>query len=346
MILETDRLRLMPYLPAQLLALMESAERFEAVGGVPAAPGLREFMVSDDVSPDYIQTLRASSEPDPWAIGFAIVHRADRVVIGSCGFKGAPHEGQVELAYGIVPGHQRQGFATEAARALLGFALADSRVNLVRAHTLPEPNASTRVLLAVGFRTTGQVIDPEDGPVWRWEYSRPTPVAASRPNILVRRVEPDDAAGVVAVFNPIIEGGQYSSFEHPFTEAAERRFIEQLGPRDLMHVAIDETSGRIVGFQSMGPFSTYTTAFDHVGVIGTFVDLERRGQGIAARLYPVTFAAARALGYEKLFTFVRADNPAALATYQKHGFTIVGTAKRHAKIHGKYVDEIAIEKWL
>jgi RimJ/RimL family protein N-acetyltransferase len=346
MAIETERLVLTPFLPVQLLALVDAPERFESVGGVAAAPGLREFMVSGEVSPVYLQTLRAASGPDPWAIGFAIVHRADRVAIGACGFKGAPCDGHVEIAYGIVPTRQGQGFATEAARALVGFALADGRVGLVLAHTAPQSNASTRVLRTIGFRTTGQVVDPEDGPVWRWEYPRPTLAPAPRPEVVVRRARSDDAAGVIAVFNPIIEGGLYSSFEHPFTEAAERAFIEGLGPREMMLVAVESANGRIVGFQSLSPFATYTTAFDHVGVIGTFVDLERRGQGIASHLFPATFAAARAMGYEKIFTFVRADNPAALATYEKHGFVPVGTAQRHAKIHGKYVDEIAIEKWL
>jgi len=35
-----------------------------------------------------------------------------------------------------------------------------------------------------------------------------------------------------------------------------------------------------------------------------------------------------------------------LATYLNHGFTIVGTARKHIKIQGNYVDEIMIERWL
>jgi RimJ/RimL family protein N-acetyltransferase len=30
-------------------------------------------------------------------------------------------------------------------------------------------NASARVLAKCGFRRVGEVIDPEDGLVWRWE---------------------------------------------------------------------------------------------------------------------------------------------------------------------------------
>ena len=55
---------------------------------------------------------------------------------------------------------------------------------------------------------------------------------------------------------------------------------------------------------------------------------------------------ARRKGYEKFFTYVRADNEPALQTYLRQGFRIVGTAERHAKIDGRYVDEIVIEKLL
>jgi hypothetical protein len=30
----------------------------------------------------------------------------------------------------------------------------------------------------------------------------------------------------------------------------------------------------------------------------------------------------------------------------RHGFLVIGTAHRHAKIDGRYVDEVLIEKWL
>ena len=69
-----------------------------------------------------------------------------------------------------------------------------------------------------------------------------------------------------------------------------------------------------------------------------------RRQGIANRLFDATFAAALLKGYEKVFTFVRADNPAALQTYLRQGFQTVGTARRQARIDGRYVDEIIIEK--
>jgi RimJ/RimL family protein N-acetyltransferase len=78
----------------------------------------------------------------------------------------------VEIAYGVDPDHRGKGYATEAAEGLVTHAFGDPRVRVVRAHTLPEPNASTRVLTKCGFRRIGEVIDPEDGLVWRWEKHR------------------------------------------------------------------------------------------------------------------------------------------------------------------------------
>jgi RimJ/RimL family protein N-acetyltransferase len=67
---------------------------------------------------------------------------------------------------------------------------------------------------------------------------------------------------------------------------------------------------------------------------------------VARRLFAETFAAARSKGYKKLFTYVRRDNPAALAAYLSQGFRVVGTAERQARIRGRYVDEIIIERFL
>ena len=96
----------------------------------------------------------------------------------------------------------------------------------------------------------------------------------------------------------------------------------------------------------MEPFATYTHAFDHVGVLGTYVHMEWRRRGVASRLFAATFSQARAKGYAKIFTFIRKDNPAALATYRKHGFRIVGIAEKHVRIDGKFIDEVIVEKHL
>ena len=90
--------------------------------------------------------------------------------VGTGAFKGPPDESEsVEIAYGIVPSCEGRGYATEVARALVEFAYGTGNVKRVIAHTLPEANASTTVLTRCGFEFVGDVIDPEDGPVWKWQ---------------------------------------------------------------------------------------------------------------------------------------------------------------------------------
>ena len=170
MSLEAHRITLLPCSAEQLVMLIDHPERFDKELGMSAATGLREFFVSDHVSPEWLRRLRRSNGTDPWLHGFFLVQREHRSIIGTAGFKGPPDaEGMVEIAYGIVPAFEGQGYATEATGALVGFAFASGHVRIVRAHTLPQANASSRVLLKCGFRHVGGVVDPDDGPVWRWE---------------------------------------------------------------------------------------------------------------------------------------------------------------------------------
>ena len=122
------------------------------------------------VSADWLARVKATTEIDPWIHGFSISHKESAMPVGRAGFTAPPDEnGFVEIAYGIFPPHQGKGYATEAAAALFNFAKESSRVKIVRAHTLQESNASTRVLSKCGFTRVGEVIDPNDGLVWRWE---------------------------------------------------------------------------------------------------------------------------------------------------------------------------------
>jgi L-amino acid N-acyltransferase YncA len=164
--------------------------------------------------------------------------------------------------------------------------------------------------------------------------------------LLVRDAGLDDAQAIVDILNPIIAARRYTAFDTPFSVEAEQAYLRGFPSRGVFHVAVDADDGRVVGFQSMEPFATYTHAFDHVGTLGTYVDLACRRQGIATALFRATFEAARRKGYEKIFTFVRADNPAALATYVSQGFAAIGTSRRHAKIDGVYIDETIIERSL
>jgi RimJ/RimL family protein N-acetyltransferase len=102
--------------------------------------------------------------------GYFAVDEATREFVGSCAFKSPPTpDGTVEIAYFVYPAFEGRGYATEMARKLIALAARSGHVRQVIAHTLPERNASTRVLTKAGMTFVGEVMDPEDGRVWRWE---------------------------------------------------------------------------------------------------------------------------------------------------------------------------------
>ena len=154
MVLETPRLQL----------LVDSLENARAK--IAAMPP--EHL--EHVSAEWLESIESAREGDFWVLGFQIqLREADRVV-GQCGFKGPPSaEGVVEISYYVYPDHEGKGFGTESARAMTEHALSQDGVTIVRAHTLPEQNASTRILEKCEFEKIGEVTDPDDGQVWRWE---------------------------------------------------------------------------------------------------------------------------------------------------------------------------------
>jgi RimJ/RimL family protein N-acetyltransferase len=115
-----------------------------------------------------LELLTRDPRPDPWGSYLAV---EGPEIVGLCAFKAAPDAvGEVELAYMTFPAFECRGHATAMAAGLADIAFA-AGVRQVIAHTLPEENASNRALLRNGFRFAGEVEDPEDGPVWRWEKS-------------------------------------------------------------------------------------------------------------------------------------------------------------------------------
>jgi RimJ/RimL family protein N-acetyltransferase len=113
---------------------------------------------------------RVNSSP-PWQSYLGIESPTNQLV-GVCAFKSNPNAaGEVEIAYCTVPGLEGRGHATDMAKGLVEIAFESPAIRRVIAHTLPETNASGRVLQKAGLTNVGKVIDPEDGKVWRWEIN-------------------------------------------------------------------------------------------------------------------------------------------------------------------------------
>jgi RimJ/RimL family protein N-acetyltransferase len=163
-----EHLRLIPIDEELAAALKQGSDAFEAQ--YEALPGSHFDVICEVV--DQTLSFIGSAPALPW-VGYLAIAQDTHEVRGTCAFKGAPDaEGCVEIAYFTFPGYEGRGNAVAMASGLLRIALASPLVTTVFALTLPERNASTRVLEKSGFIFVGEVQDPEDGLLWRWQIER------------------------------------------------------------------------------------------------------------------------------------------------------------------------------
>ena len=162
--LETARLQLVPMTYDIVKAAVTDPAEVGRLLGVSVAPGWP--------GPDYAEVLprilaawERNGTREDW--DGLILLKAENQLIGDAGLHGtADPAGTVEIGYSIAPGHRRQGYAYEMARALTDWALARPEVRRVVAQVEPTNQPSIRVVERLGMRlvATGEMLD--------WELSR------------------------------------------------------------------------------------------------------------------------------------------------------------------------------
>lgn len=106
---------------------------------------------------------------------FSVEERSTGRCIGYYGFEYSKRLGAVELAYGLEKSAWGQGYASEAAEAVLRYGFDTLRLDVVTAAVNPENAASERILIKLGMSKTGQLPWPCQGLVDRYEIRRSRP---------------------------------------------------------------------------------------------------------------------------------------------------------------------------
>ena len=138
----------------EMVDVLADPALYEHTGGTPpAAPELQER---------YRRQVEGSGSEDELWFNWVARRLEDGVAVG---FVQATVEGSVaDVAWLIGTAHQRQGFATEAARAMLQ-RLASTGTTSFTAHIAPGHTSSQRVAQALGFERT-EVVDDDGEHVW------------------------------------------------------------------------------------------------------------------------------------------------------------------------------------
>lgn len=105
----------------------------------------------------------AVSNPALWEFyAMWMMELKDGTHVGGLCFMGLSEEGVTEIGYGVSEEYRGKGYATEAVKALAGWALGQSRVVRIEAEAEEDNAASINVLTKCGFLPTGLI--GEEGP--------------------------------------------------------------------------------------------------------------------------------------------------------------------------------------
>ena len=164
--LQTQRLTLVPF-ALEFIDALERRDDAEALIGAAIPQDWPEAELSGLLSL-YGDWLR----DDPSVVGYGpwvVIARGDRIVVASAGFVGKPDpDGTIELGFGTRTDYRNRGYASEAARALVDWGLAQPDVERVIAKCDPDNYPSVRVLEKIGMQRVG---DADGQLLWQTDVS-------------------------------------------------------------------------------------------------------------------------------------------------------------------------------
>ncbi len=107
----------------------------------------------------HLEGLRRHPSDPGWFVR-AITRKDDGLIVGHCGFHGAPQDiGRAEIGYTIFPPYRRCGYGAEAAQGLVEWARLRRAPAVVAAVSVTNV-ASIGLVTKLGFRASGVVRTP------------------------------------------------------------------------------------------------------------------------------------------------------------------------------------------
>jgi RimJ/RimL family protein N-acetyltransferase len=156
--IETDRLVLRPFEPAD----------FDAFSAMHGDDEVARWLYNDARSPDEARAhLQRKIDATEWRqegdwFSCAVVLRESGALVGDLGFHWVSERDRTgEIGFIFAPGAQGKGYATEAARALIGWGFDGAGLHRVIGRTEVRNTASARVLEKLGMRREAHLVENE-----------------------------------------------------------------------------------------------------------------------------------------------------------------------------------------
>ncbi len=111
-----------------------------------------------------------NSKSAVWSLPYMM--SVDKTVVGFCGFKDEPQNGEVEIGYNVSPHKQGRGFAKLAVNHLCQLVFNAGSIDSVVALISSTNFASLNVVRANNFAFMGFVVDSDNEKLEKWSLKR------------------------------------------------------------------------------------------------------------------------------------------------------------------------------
>jgi L-amino acid N-acyltransferase YncA len=159
--------------------------------------------------------------------------------------------------------------------------------------------------------------------------------------VQVRNATLDDAAAIAEIYNQGIEDRVATYETEPRSADEQRAWLRTIADRYPAVVA--QIDGQIVGWAGAGPYRA-RECYRGIGEFSMYVHRDWRGRGVGDLLVAALISEAERLGLWKLLSRIFLFNGASRALCRKHGFREVGVYEKHARLDGRWLDVVIVER--
>ncbi|MBB4036902.1 putative N-acetyltransferase YhbS [Dysgonomonas hofstadii] len=290
MLLETNRLKIIPLTIGQFKLLLSGMEKLERELVLTPSNYILEERTCEAMECQY---NLAAGNPDNhlWHTNWQIVLKSENKAVASFCFKNAPDEaGLIEIGYGTNPGYQNKGIMTEAVKLLSDWAFCHMSVISVIAETYRNNIPSQRVL-----QKNGMAIYKETEESLWWKLEKQMTV-----DYVIRQETEKDFSEIYALIKTAFETATVK-------DGDEQDFADNLrkGSRYISQLAlVAEVEGKLIGHIMLT--KTYVmqsdgTEYEGLLIAPVSVLLEYRNVGVGSALIRKGMEQGKELGYKAVF---------------------------------------------
>jgi len=160
-------------------------------------------------------------------------------------------------------------------------------------------------------------------------------------SIHIRATNLDDAPAIAEIYNQGIEDRVATYETEPRSTEEQQAWLRAIA--DHYPAVVAQIDGEIVGWACAGPYRA-RKCYRGIGEFSMYVRRDWRGRSVGDLLLAALISEAERLGLWKLLSRIFPFNAASRALCRKHGFREVGVYEKHARLDGRWLDVVIVER--